>query len=430
MKRLATILVLLGLNAISLWATPEFAREQKADCSVCHNAVPMLNETGKSFLRNGFKFSPDEKTSLKKFLSPEEGESRHIPFAAMLGGHYNSETEEFNPKVKLYAGGSITNTISFFGVTQETFNTDDKANAPEFFTQKGSRAYFQINLFKENKHVIRAGLISPFTQIGNIQKSSSDSALKGNNNTNTNNHSTGTNIQSKGHRAVNNTPQGTPRGSQDQQKGNQHYKTPLQNAMFNKFKGIEYSYILNQNWFFLLSYGKKVEENGNSHNNHSSQLTPGKGMGQGQNSIQSHPKYDPSNDQFITGFRYTTTNSYNIGLFCSIYEDRYEETAYSLIVPIEKEFEKFTFNSTLIYKNNNTDDYYGIENAVTYLINPSMYLRGIINADQDEENNNNYGYSMTYGYMYKTILMHLTLARKDTKEQTDNIIQLSFNLFL
>ena len=217
MKFFKFLNLIVILYSTSLFATPQFAREQQVNCSACHTNIPMLNKTGQSFLRNGFRFSSEDKTSLKKFLYLDKNDSRHIPIAIMLRENYSTNNYISSQKVKLYAGGSITKNLSFFALTKKSFNTSKGKNVPNFFEEKTSRAYFQLNS-QENKHVLRVGLISPFTQFGNIQKAFSDSEIK----------------------------------------GGKYYKTPKKKASFSNIKGAEYSYLLRNKWLFLFSYGKTI----------------------------------------------------------------------------------------------------------------------------------------------------------------------------
>ncbi len=48
------------LMAVPAWATPAFARKQQLACPVCHSTFPELNETGRAFKTNGYRF-PDGK---------------------------------------------------------------------------------------------------------------------------------------------------------------------------------------------------------------------------------------------------------------------------------------------------------------------------------------------------------------------------------
>jgi len=95
--------------------------------------VPTLNETGKNFLRAGFRFSSGDKTTLNRIINPENGESRAIPLSIMLGGGYDSGREDFRGKLKLYLGGTITENISLFGMTKDNIGGGSGENSKELF---------------------------------------------------------------------------------------------------------------------------------------------------------------------------------------------------------------------------------------------------------------------------------------------------------
>ena len=425
--------VLTSFCTGTLFATPEFAREQSADCSVCHTNIPMLNETGQSFLRNGFRFSFDDPTTVDNVLKGKTDGSKHIPLAMMLRQSYSSQQHKVTEKVKLYTGGSLTKNISFFGLTQKVYNHQDNSNAPEYFEGKSSRAYFQINI-EDNQHVVRVGLLSPFTQFGNIVKSSADSGLKGGDGENEQNGKgmdDNSHFQTKKYGQGNGQGQGQGQGqgngqgngqgqgqNEFAQRGNQRYKTPLQISAFSKFKGVEYSYLYNSKWLLLLSYGRPIDESNQDNS---------KGYAKGRVSDQSHNSDDEY--QFVSGIRYYTDSGYKIGLMYNKFQAKRENT-FSLLLPIEKEFDKFILNSTLVYKNNkDQNDYYGIENSIVYSLNENSYIRAIFNMDRDENKDENYGYSLSYSTVYKEMAMfHLAAIRKDTSNDDDDLIQASISL--
>jgi hypothetical protein len=160
-----------------------------------------------------------------------------------------------------------------------------KVHAPIF-----NSTYFQLNL-NESEHVIRVGLLSPYTQFTNIARSTSDSGLKGqseeNDRSDSNNgspHNDQSSYQNNdngqgqhgsqsrtlsrngnghgygqengngqsGHSQNGGTNQNLQNGGehghghQPSRQGNQPYQTPLQNAAFSKYKGIEYSYLYHE----------------------------------------------------------------------------------------------------------------------------------------------------------------------------------------
>src|ERR1035438_3215069 len=62
----AAILLVLQTSAPSLHAIPAFARKYKTACATCHNNWPELNDFGRAFKLNGFKFPKDDDTFLKE----------------------------------------------------------------------------------------------------------------------------------------------------------------------------------------------------------------------------------------------------------------------------------------------------------------------------------------------------------------------------
>ncbi len=410
MKLQYTLPLGLLIMATSLHATPNFAREYGVSCTTCHTMIPTLNETGEGFLRNGFRFSSEDKPTLQKILHPDTNQSRPIPLALMLNANYNSEQDDINTKVKLYGGGTLSKNLSFFGVTKDNFN--DNNENQEIFTQSSSRLYTQLN-FKGNQHLIRVGLISPLTSFGNIQKASADAGLKGyNENDNSDHAQNNTNSLQK----YGNT---TTHGNQGeaQQGGNTHYQTPIQNATVGNIKGGEYSYLFQDKLLFLLSYGTPIDKS-NSNSDH--------GNSENQTTL-----YSGDDDyQMMGALRYSTDNGYKIGLIYNQYEKEGQEN-FSALLPIEKRFNKFHIVSTLVYRDENIqeDEYYGWENSLIYTLTEHDYLRGVIDVAQEgEENDESYGLSLTYSKSYKSALFHLTGARRDTPEESENLFLGSVSL--
>ena len=66
-KGLATIIGLIVLQSASprLMAIPAFARKYKTACATCHNNWPELNDFGRAFKINGFKFPKDDEQFVK-----------------------------------------------------------------------------------------------------------------------------------------------------------------------------------------------------------------------------------------------------------------------------------------------------------------------------------------------------------------------------
>jgi len=437
----------LFLFTAELFATPEFAREYSVDCATCHTMIPLLNDTGKSFLRNGFRFSSEDRPTLKKIISPNKGESRPIPFSVMFGGNYDTNSEDFQTKLKLYTGGTITKNLSFFGVTQDNFNSNNNNDNHDLFSQKSSRFYGKVNINGE-KHSLRVGLISPLREFGNIFKISSDSGLQGHmqptqQNSTSNrggggnrgygnssyqkygNQTSNSNFQGgQGDRGLysnnsNNTTHNTHQGG-GAGGGNRHYQTALQHASVGMVKGVEYSYLFDNKLLALVSYGEIVNKSNQGQNSR------GHGQGQNQNSLVG--REDSDDYQFVGGLEYIGDSRYSIGVIYNRYEKMGQDN-FSLLIPIEKSFDNAQLISTLVYRDETAmeDSYYGIENSLIYSITATDYIRGIIDYGVFDDKDS-YGLSLTYSKAFKYLLFHITGARRDSGDSGENLVLGSVSL--
>ena len=433
------LVLLIVLLIQASWAIPQFAREYQTSCFTCHTNIPMLNETGESFLRNGFRFSPEDPASLKEFIT--HGERQYEPLGAMVGVNYSDKNKnnELTGKVKLYFAGTLNKYLSVFAMSRQNINTDNP-NAPKLFQEDSSIAY--VNLaFNEPEHLLRAGLMAPFTQLGNIQRSFADSALHG-----------------------------LPSGS----KGKDMYKSPLQRAGLGNFKGAEYSYLYNNKLLFLVSYGDPVSHGGHSNgqgqnSGHTgnmggthtcgtdhTNMTGGMGSSQGhgqaggmqtaylfhmnaqsggmmQGNGMGHQTMQSGGEssQFLSGIRYFFDNGWKIGVLYGSKEER-GMTTDSLLVPIEKDFGKWYLTSILVYSDSDKDgEYKGIENALLYKLKENAFIRGIINYGMDENDNGETGCALSYSVIVKNFAMiHVTGAYAEAiNGEDDTQLKVSFNLF-
>ena len=350
---------------LNLEANPVFARQYGMECSACHSQVPALNDMGLGFVRNGFRTSTYDTTSLQSLLD-ENSTNRRYPVGAILGLSDNSKTDEVNRLVKLYLSGTITGSLSLYSFTKESFNSNKSGQ--DLFESDNSQFYFQYNIL-EAKHVFRAGLLSPLTQLGNVQRSMSHSGLNG--------------IGDHG----------------------DNYVSPLGYADVRKIKGAEYSYLFDNNILLLVSYGEQVAR----HGDHGNQIN------------------DDNNDAFLTGITYTTAENYKIGLIYN-YVDIEGDDFYSLIVPIEKEYSMLTWNSSLVYANISDDDYIGLETAFTFPLGDMEHIKAIVNVDNDENDNTNYGYSLGYTKIYKMFFFEAAAGRVNTETYSSNKATGSINL--
>ncbi len=395
--KISIILVLL-LFLQSVNATPVFARQYSLQCVTCHTRQPALNEFGMMFLRNGFRLSKDEITALDKSSANED---RHYPVGAVVGLNYDSD-DKFQTETKLFLTGSLTKTLSFYGIIKEISNNSGQ-NSPEFFDDKGSRYYLQYNP-QGNTHVLRAGLLSPLTQLGNVKRAG---ALAGLN-------------------------------SDEAIQGSNKYKSPLQNSGVEKVRGFDYSYLRN-NILFGIAYGNTINISNSNSGNHTGtgnsnglsfgddgELSSGNnsGSGSGNNSGSGSSGNNSDDDyNFVASVGYTTRSGYKLGLIYNRFKTK-GNNQYSFILPFENNFNSFRFNSSLVYKNSSAEnDYYGLENAFTIPLKSSEFIKVIVNADIDEEENNNYGYSLSYSKMFGNMFMlTLTTVGIETNYENDAII--------
>lgn len=345
-------LLLVGLFTLNLEANPALARQYDMACSACHSQVPALNDMGLSFVRNGLRTSKYDTTALKSALD-FNGTDGFFPIGAMVGVSDNSKSDSVNTLAKLYLTGTLTDSLALWASSKEQFNSDK--DDQELFESTNSQLYFQYNIL-EAKHVIRVGLFSPLTQLGNIHRSMGHSGLHG----------------GEGH-GVN-------------------YFPPLHHANVSKIKGAEYSYLFDNNVMLLASYGEQVR----GHH--------GKGHAYSR---------DDDNDAFLAAVTYRTESSYKIGLIYN-HTERDDENFYSLILPIEKDYTSFIWNSSLVYANDSNEDYIGLENAFTFPMRDMEHIKAIFNVDSDENDDTNFGYSLGYTKIYDMFFFSVVASRVNT----------------
>ncbi len=396
MNRYKILIFSLVITTTLSYATPEFAREYSVSCSTCHTMVPILNDTGKSFLRNGLRFSSSDKPTLKKIINPDKGSSRPIPISVVLNGNYDTASEDFQTKVKLYGGGTITDNISIFGMTKDNLKSNNRGDNQEIFSQKSSRLYGKINIDGE-KHAIRVGLISPLREFGNIFKISSDSSLQGNSSKSKDENS------NREYNRQQKYGDNSRNQNSDRSRNSKTYKTAVQNASIKTIKGIEYSYLFNNKLLALVSYGESIESS---------------------NSRQQ----DSDNYQFTGGLQYKADNGYSIEVIYNRYETAQSDN-FSITIPIEKSFNSAQIISALVYKDgvDSEDSYYGIENSIIYSISAKDYIRGIVDYGI-EDDEDSYGLSLTYSKEFKYMIFHITGARKDSGDSGENIFSSSISV--
>ena len=360
-------LFLVGVFTLNLEANPALARQYDMACSACHSQVPALNDMGLSFVRNGLRTSKYDATALKSFIDSNSSK-RFMPIGVMVGVSDNSKSDSINTLAKFYLTGTLTDSLSMWASSKEQFNSDK--DDQKLFESGNSQLYFQYNIL-EAKHAIRVGLLSPLTQLGNVKRSMSHSGLHG----------------GEGH--------------------GQNYFSPLDRANVNNIKGAEYSYLFDNNVLLLASYGEQVQ----SHH----------GQGHGDS-------IEDENDAFLAGVTYRTESNYKVG-FIYNHTEVQGDTFYSLILPIEKEFTGFIWNSSLVYANDSNNDYIGLENAVTYPIGDMGHIKAIVNVDNDEFDYNNWGYSLGYTKIYNMFFFSVVASRVNTDAYSRSKFMGSVQLF-
>src|ERR1039457_1699693 len=97
------ILIAVQTSAPRLMAIPAFARKYKTACATCHSNWPELNDFGRAFKLNGFKFPKDDDIFVKDpplLLGAEAqkesfphsiypGELPILPIAFRYAGYFN-----------------------------------------------------------------------------------------------------------------------------------------------------------------------------------------------------------------------------------------------------------------------------------------------------------------------------------------------------
>ena len=91
----------VAVFTLNLEANPVLARQYDMACSACHSQVPALNDMGLSFVRNGFRTSKYDTTSLASLMDSNSSKRRY-PLGAMVGLSDNSKSDDVNRLVKLY----------------------------------------------------------------------------------------------------------------------------------------------------------------------------------------------------------------------------------------------------------------------------------------------------------------------------------------
>lgn len=125
----ALVLVLLSVWALPAQAIPAFARENQLACSVCHTAWPALNDYGRKFKENGYRFAPLQEAKIK--ITKELSWGENFPISTIIVGRPYDKTKNGNTKaraiheVELMVGGPMNKELSgFFEIEAEDEDTN------------------------------------------------------------------------------------------------------------------------------------------------------------------------------------------------------------------------------------------------------------------------------------------------------------------
>jgi len=405
-KWFLSLLVIFFGVLTQVQATPVFAGQYKMKCKSCHSMMPTLNKTGLKFLRNGFRFSKNDKTMAEAFLDANSSETRVLPIRGLVGLNIASKDRNDVEKLNMYFGGSVTDSLSVYAITRSTYNKKKNHN---LFGESNSRAFMQWNP-SGSEHVLKLGWMDPLTMFSNLDRVLMDNALMG------------SGLLKKAPKGIKKPswakkkplpPKPGPNATPQQIKKynmmkmpKQPYKLPVPYAGVGLVKGIEYSYLYNEKALFLINYG-----------------------------VPSSPFFADTDDSELTaGFELRDIGGYNFGLIYTHQEIGNIESD-SYIVPIEKEFfgGQLMFQQSFVYKDSDQyeNQYYGSQTTFTYQIDDESQVRAIVSFDQDEAEEFNSGYAVTYSKSWNDrFLIHLTGARHKGQVFDESIAKVSIYMFL
>jgi hypothetical protein len=402
---LVTILTLTQANA-----NPTFSAKYNMKCSSCHSMVPTLNARGLKFLRDGFRFSKDEITTLEGFIKANSWKQRtdYLPIRGLVGFNINSKTRKEVDKLIFYSGGTLTDTLSFYALTRSNYNT--KHNHM-LFKENASRAFLQWN-FDKDKHVLKLGWMDPLMAISNLNnRTLMDSGLI----------KAGLMKKAPKSRVKPSWAKTPPKPKKPNQNASamemkkykmallpkQLYKSPVPYAGFGLLKGFEYSYLYNDKALFLVNYGIPTAED----------------------------FADEANDrQFSAALELQDINGFNIAAVY-LHKELGNIDIDSYIIPLEKYFmnEQLLFRTNFVYKDSSQYDnaYYGNQTSFTYGIDEDTHVRVIYSIDKDEAKETNTGLSFTYSKLWNDkYVMHITGARHKGPVFDESVAKFSLYMFL
>jgi hypothetical protein len=404
---LLSVFVLFVVALTNANATPIFAEQYKMKCNGCHSLTPTLNKTGLQFLRNGFRFSSSDKSWLSGFLDANSSSERLLPVHGLVGINIDSKSRNEMEKFNVYMGGSMSDTISLYTVTRSTYNLKKNHN---LFGESTTRGFMQYNP-DGNAHVLKLGWMDPLTMFSNADRVSMDNALMG------------SGLMKRAPKSAvkpswakqKPKPKKPGANATPQQKKKyammtmpkQPYKLPALYAGIGLVKGIEYSYLYDNQALFLVNYG-----------------------------IPTSPSFaDDSEDSELTaGVELRDLGGYNVGLIYA-HQELGNIASDSYILPIEKYFldDTFMFQQSFVYKDSDqyNEPYYGSQTTLTYSLDEDSQVRSIISLDKDEAKETGSGIALTYSKSWDDrFLVHVTGARHKGSVFDESIAKLSLYMFL
>ena len=406
-KFLISLFAMLVLAITSANATPIFAEQYKMKCNACHSLTPTLNKTGLQFLRNGFRFSKDDKTWLSGFLDANSSEERLLPIHGLVGMNIDSKSRNEMEKFNIYMGGSLTDTISLYTVTRSTYNLKKNHN---LFGESTTRGFFQWNP-DGNAHVLKLGWMDPLTMFSNADRVLMDNALMG------------SGLMKRAPKPSKKPswakqrpkpPKPGPNATPQERKKyamkvmpKQPYKLPVPYTGIGLVKGIEYSYLYDDQALFLVNYG-----------------------------IPTSPAFanDDEDTELTAGIELKDIGGYSVG-FIYAHQELGNIESDSYVLPIEKHFfdDTLLFQQSFVYKDSDqyNNPYYGSQTTFTYNLDEDSQIRAIVSLDKDEAKENGIGTAITYSRSWNDrFLLHVTGARHKGAVFDESIAKLSIYIFL
>ena len=393
MKKVNNIVSLaVSLLALSTAAeaTSIFARQYNVSCNTCHvgGTPPMMNATGMAFLRNGMRFSKSDETTLRAAL-----DGKVAPVGVFLGAGYKTaemtaqvinpktkkpmqmqqSNEVTNPTANLLVAGSLSENVSMFAGGKFAY-AEDSVTGDRALELLGSKVYVQVNA-EDTKHVVRGGLISPYTQFANVTKASENAGLD-------------------------DAPN--------------FFSSPLSMANRKNIYGMDYTYLTDDGIMFLAA-GGMIDK------------------GHDETDIILGVNYFSGENFRISGImNYITETESDTDKLLYQPSDATLGERTTFMVPVEYKFEYAYFNTAAVYVtnskdklNNKVDDYYGSESSLTIPVYETIKLRAVGTFDS----NNATGYSFGYTQLFLDHIMigaNAAIFKTDTADFSSYTASINF----